>query len=340
MKSPWMTFVLSFLSLFWYACSSEEEGLEQELADTETSPQTFGIRHDQPLSAYEGLASNPTTTMPDFTAVVAFQYSLDGSDAADYTASGTLIAPSWILTAAHNFYDAEEQTAPAPVGGIQVFVGNDPNNPEATYGVAEVLLHPTWLDDQQDYEAANDVCLVRLATPITNITPAKLYLDDTIALGAQVWFCGFGDYSQTAGQNADLDSKKHAVENIVDRHKADFTTTLGTTIYPGGLIAFDFDDPQGTINALGDDTRNADEQLLGAGSSTAMALDFEGTTVQGDSGGPLFIKNGTDWEIIGVLMGGATAPITGHVDGSYGDISIFLSVAQAQDWIQGVMVQE
>jgi hypothetical protein len=52
----------------------------------------------------------------------------------------------------------------------------------------------------------------------------------------------------------------------------------------GGTLAFDFDDPSGIINTLGDSYANDQEKALGSGTSANKALDWEATTVQGDSG--------------------------------------------------------
>ena len=157
-------------------------------------PETFGIRHDRSLSEYEALAASNDPMLPDFKPVVFFSYSLDGSPQQDFIATGTLIDEEWILTAGHNFYDAAEQNTPAPPRGITVFTGNDPNFPDATYEVSGVVYHPGWLAGDQEYSHANDLCLVRLARPITHVTPAVLYLTDDESLGSDVWFCGYGDY--------------------------------------------------------------------------------------------------------------------------------------------------
>ena len=172
---------------------------------------------------------------------------------------------------------------------------------------------------------------------VSAISPVSLYLENTEAIDAEVYFCGFGDYSREPGQDRDLLSKKHALENTLDRKVDGLITFAGGKNYNGGLLAFDFDDPEGIINSLGDDEINADEEILGIGTSTPGALEYEGTTVRGDSGGPLFVKLGSTWYVGGVLAGGATDPIWNHRDGDYGDISIFTRVSSHVAWIQSVI---
>jgi len=108
-------------------------------------------------------------------------------------------------------------------------------------------------------------------------------------------------------------------------------------IYKGGLLAFDFDNPNGSINSLGDNYISEDELLLGSGSSTAEALEFESGTVEGDSGGPLFVKDGDTWKIAGVLSGGLGESLSNFQDGNYGDISVYIRVSQSIEWIQSVI---
>lgn len=299
-----------------------------------TSDLTFGIRHDMALEDYEELAANPTGDVPDFSSVIFFAYSLDGSTNYDYLASGVLIEEEWILTAGHNFYDAAQQNSPGDPTGIQVRVGNDPNNPDSTYSVSQIVYHPTWLAGDQEFADANDLCLVKLSAPVAGATFATLHSSNSEPVGNVVYHAGFGDYSQLAGQDPDLYSKKHAIQNTLDRVTDGMETSTAGVVYEGGLVAFDFDHPDGTSNTLGDQIINDDEFLLGSGTSSEACLNFEGATVQGDSGGPLFIKYNGKWEVIGILSGGASEPVANHQDSDYGDISIYTRVSTAFDWIQ------
>lgn len=302
---------------------------------------TFGIRHDVNLEQYESIATNlapyNTADYPDFSPVVSFKYSLDGSENQEYTASGTIVNEKWILTAGHNFFVADEQSEPALASGIRVYVGLDPDNADASYEVESLHFHPTWIQDNKDFVYANDLCLVKLKTAISSVKPAIMNLTKEEQLDSKVWFAGFGDYSKIKGQDKNASSKKHALENILDRANDGITTTINGITYSGGLLAFDFDSPNQNFNALADSEINEDEAILGAGTSSAASLDFEGTTVAGDSGGPLFVKVGNEWKLAGVLSGGVPKPFAKHKDSSYGDISVFIRVATHSDWIESLV---
>ncbi len=311
--------------------------LDEEL-DSQTA---FGIRHDIDLEEYNAIGANDypynTSDYPDFSPVISFSYSLDGSQSEDYSASGVLVKADWILTAGHNFYVADEQSSPAPKEGIVVLFGDDPNNPISVHAVEKLVFHPTWITDNADFLNANDLCLVKLATPITSVTPAQINYSNSEELESTIWYCGFGDYSQESGQDPDLWSVRHAIENVLDRKVSGITTSLQGHTYSGGLLAFDFDSPMGDVNSLGDDEVNSDEELLGYGDSDATATNFEGTTVQGDSGGPLFVRFGNTWKVAGILSGGVSEPFWDHQDGDYGDISVFIRVSTHEAWIKSVI---
>ena len=127
------------------------------------------------------------------------------------------------------------------------------------------------------------------------------------------------------------------MENTLDRKVTGITTSINNVNYVGGLLAFDFDHPSGTINALGDDYFSEDEKLLGEGTSSEEAHEFEGCTVEGDSGGPLFVRDGNTWKLAGVLSGGLSEPVPNYKTSSYGDVSIFTRVSQNISWIESIV---
>lgn len=333
--------VILFFVLTLMSCSvSDDEDIVIE--DGNTSELTFGIRHDLSLADYEKIASNASPfdidEYPDFSPIVCFNYSDDGSDDKDSYATGTIVSEYWILTAGHNFFSSDEQSTPTLVSGIDVLVGWDPNNPDAVYEVEEIVFHPTWLENDDLFITANDLALVKLTSPITDITPASINDMEVEVIGDIIWYAGFGDYSNQPGQDTDLISKKHALQNILDRTSTGILSQSSAGTYVGGLLAFDFDSPNGDINALGDDKTTEEEDILGGSTtSNAVALPYEAGTVPGDSGGPLMMKIDDEWKVCGVLSGTAESALPNHVGSNYGEIDVFIRTATVYDWISTVI---
>lgn len=331
--------ILALLSISIYSCSSDEgvEDEEEEMADPVAIIKTFGVRHDKTLADYEALIT-ATGDYPNFASVVYLSW-FDANDIG-YTASGVLIDDDWILTAGHNMFTKGEPTVKAE--DVTVQFTNDPNDtsiPELS--VEMVVLHPTYISEEGDITKGNDLCLLKLTNPITDVTPIALFPNNSAQIGSQVWVAGFGDYSEQDGQDSSLRSKKHAIQNVLDRKTSDRPTTINGTTYAGGLLAIDFDNPSGTVNSLGDDYEDIqEEELFGIdGASSSVLLPFEGITVQGDSGGPIFIKDAGVWKVAGVVSGGVNDPIDNetYVNSGYGDISFFTRTFPMLSWIQSVI---
>ncbi len=157
----------------------------------------------------------------------------------------TLIAPQWALTAAH--------VARGARAGAVTFAGVE-------YPIAERILHPQWRDG-----GPHDVGLLRLAQPVTGITPMALY-EKSDEAGKVAILVGHGGTGTGEIGPRGEDGKKRACTNRVESADENW-------------ITFRFDEPP-------------------------SATDLEGIPGPGDSGGPSILEvNGVPY-VAGVSVWG------------------------------------
>lgn len=210
---------------------------------------------------------------------------------------GVFTETSWVLTAAHCLADGAGNVAdPA---AIQVLVGQQDLS-QATAAqrrdVAEIIAHPLYVPDAVLY---NDVALIRLATPVTGITPIRIATPADAARfapGETAYIAGWGNrLPQTGFDFPDVAHKAQAP--IVD-------LTSCNERYDGALS---------TIH-------------LCAGVFPDGGID----TCQGDSGGPLMVSDGAG----GFLHAGIVSFGTGcgwpHFPGVYARTASFADWIEAQ----------
>ena len=187
------------------------------LASTVFHPvSTLGVtmRDDRPESDYLDLA-------------LQAEYAAVGALASNgpYSGSGTLIAPDWVLTGAHNLVLASSVT----------FTING-----TSYVSTEFFRHP-------NYQLANslagyDFGLVHLSSPVSGVSPAALY-DGSAELAQMAVFVGYGFGGTGLTGVQFINARKRAFQNIID---GDFGN-------PAVLLGCDFDNPHSTTdNAFGD----------------------------------------------------------------------------------------
>lgn len=114
--------------------------------------------------------------------------------------SGTLIADDVVLTAAHCLNVGNRKVRTMPPSGLMIYIGISPveayNAGTLTFGdflaVSETKIHPNY----NSTKLLNDIALVRLAQPVTDVTPlpalpASLGFGES-DVGATINFAGYG----------------------------------------------------------------------------------------------------------------------------------------------------
>lgn len=221
---------------------------------------------------------------------------------------GVLIAPQWIVTAAHTIPggSVDEVTlngVSRKVERLIVHPGYKKNPPEAL--IKQALESGDASRVMEFLAASDDIALVKLAAPVTDVTPAGLYHGND-ELGKLVKLVGKG------GTGNGIDGQgPHSPHRTVLRRAFNTITDAD-----GRWLGYVFD----------------------AGTSAHV---LEGITGDGDSGGPVLIEVNGQWRLAGLAswksVQGNAAAFRG---GLYGQTTYSVRLSSYVEWIETEMFSE
>ena len=251
------------------------------------------IRDDVPISDYQAVANDP---------LYASSGKITFGSNSDW-AGGVLVGNNWVLTAAHIVNSNYLNNTPS---NVQFTVGGN------TYSGIAIFVNPGYQSSTP--QNGNDIALVQLSSPVTNVAPAALYTGNS-ALGEVGTYVGWGKTGDgLAGMNPSSGATHLGGTNVID-----VTGNLVNPSWSSNILLSDFDSPT-----------NSSLNLWGSATPTPL----EYLPCDKDSGSGLFVTENGQTYLAGIVDFALFN--NNNINFQYGSAIGSTGVAGQVSWIQTV----
>jgi hypothetical protein len=219
---------------------------------------------------------------------------------------GVLVAPQWVVTAAHAVSWQSEirqvtvNGKPRDVERLVIHPGHR-KPPQAL--LDQALATWDWTLFRVLLASSYDIALIKLAQPVDDVAPVPMNTGDG-EFGQTVTIVGKG-----ATGNGDTGYEWSSSHRTALRRAHNTVTSAD-----GRWLCYVFDKP-------------------------ADALPLEGGSGSGDSGGPVLVQSGTGWVVAG-LTSWSDPQSSERTPGRYGQITCNVRLSHYADWIEGVIAAQ